>query len=54
MEALYPPHPKVDLIRRLAIGSIAAQLIWLLIVRGNPGGLSALAPATKRARRTGR
>jgi hypothetical protein len=32
MESLYPPHPKVDLIRRLAIGSIAGQLTWVVIV----------------------
>lgn len=32
MEAIYPPHPKVDLIRRLAIGSIVGQLVWVAIV----------------------
>jgi hypothetical membrane protein len=32
MEALYPPDPKVGLIRRLAIGSIAGQLTWVVIV----------------------
>jgi len=31
MEDLYPQRSRTDLIRRLAIASIAAQLIWLLI-----------------------
>jgi hypothetical protein len=32
MESLYPRRPNTDLIRRLAIGSIAGQLTWVAIV----------------------
>jgi hypothetical protein len=32
MEALYPQRSNTDLIRQLAIASIAAQLIWVVIV----------------------
>jgi hypothetical protein len=105
IDSLYPRRSNTDLIRWLAIGSIAGQLTWvviavarfdlfgllgglrgLLIVAGNepgghyrliqrfallpagsgsrvltvgvlvvrsPGGFSALAPATRHARRTG-
>jgi hypothetical protein len=32
MEALYPPRSRTDPIRWLAIGSIAGQLTWVVIV----------------------
>jgi hypothetical protein len=31
MEALYPQRVNADLIRRLALASIVAQLLWLVI-----------------------
>lgn len=57
MEPLYPRRSNADLIRGLATASIAfaglALAIGLPVVHGSPGKLSALGPATRRARRRG-
>lgn len=51
------PGGDYGLAQRFALAAagfwILVLTVGLLIVRGNPGGLSALVPATRRARRTG-
>ncbi len=46
---------RLDFFALIAAGLwILALTVGLLVVRGNPDGLSALVPATRRARRTGK